>query len=316
MAGTAGGKMNEIRVDGYDIVRVLVGILLVTTASLKGYQLATGETLGRTWLDFRWLLIAVVELEWFLGLCLLAGVLKHRAWSVAFFCFAVFAVVSFYKWLSGETSCGCFGRLRVRPWRTFGLDLGILFSLLLWKPARTSRTHLRKEVYALLTVTAGWLVTEIPAAYAMSNRSLATMDRSSDLAVVNGMTLLRPETWVGEQFGLSEYIEIEEDLRQGKWFVLLYHHDCPRCQEVLPEVRRLASKDLPTDTFRICLIEMPPYGNGAREDLPANGRCAVGRLKDDREWFAETPVALFLRDGVVTDVRTRGKILSFLQDTE
>ena len=59
---------------GYDAVRVAVGILLLTAAGLKGYQLATEPLLGTGFLDSRWLLTMTVEFELLFGLWLLANI--------------------------------------------------------------------------------------------------------------------------------------------------------------------------------------------------------------------------------------------------
>lgn len=48
--------------------------------------------------------------------------------------FATFAAASFYLGLVGQSSCGCFGRLSLNPWYTFGIDLGIIVVLFLGRP--------------------------------------------------------------------------------------------------------------------------------------------------------------------------------------
>jgi hypothetical protein len=56
------------RESGYRILRLALGVLLLVTAGLKGYQLATEPTLGNSLLESRWFLIFVVEFElFFLG---------------------------------------------------------------------------------------------------------------------------------------------------------------------------------------------------------------------------------------------------------
>jgi hypothetical protein len=50
---------------GYDVVRILAAIVLLTAAGLKAHQLATEPIPARTWLDSRWLLMTTVEFELF-----------------------------------------------------------------------------------------------------------------------------------------------------------------------------------------------------------------------------------------------------------
>ena len=68
---------------GYDAVRVAVGILLLTAAGLKGYQLATEPLLGTGFLDSRWLLTMTVEFELLFGLWLLANIWPKLSWAAA-----------------------------------------------------------------------------------------------------------------------------------------------------------------------------------------------------------------------------------------
>ncbi len=67
-----GGSIRIPRIAGYDVVRVLLGLVLLTTAGLKGCQLATELTLERGLLTSRWFLIGQVEFELCLGVFLLS----------------------------------------------------------------------------------------------------------------------------------------------------------------------------------------------------------------------------------------------------
>jgi hypothetical protein len=55
-------------------VRLLLGVILLVAASLKGYELATGPIAENSLPWRRWFFIAVVEVELFLGLWLLSGI--------------------------------------------------------------------------------------------------------------------------------------------------------------------------------------------------------------------------------------------------
>ena len=73
-------------------------------------------------LHSRTFLIGIVEFELLLGLLLLSGILPRLTWAASLLCFGGFALASLYKALSGDASCGCFGKLPVNPWYTVGLD--------------------------------------------------------------------------------------------------------------------------------------------------------------------------------------------------
>ncbi len=127
--------LSSFKSSGYDFLRLALGVLLLTTAGLKGYQLATEPVLGSGLLDSRWFLIFVVEFELFFGLWLLSGLLPKPTWAAAIVCFAIFACISLYKAFSGYATCGCFGKVEVNPWLTAMLDIILVLCLLYFHPA-------------------------------------------------------------------------------------------------------------------------------------------------------------------------------------
>ena len=129
-----------VRIAGYDVVRIVLGLILLTAAALKGHQLATEPVAETSLFTSRWFLIGVVEFELFFGLWLLSGLYPRRTWQAALVCFSAFACVSLYKALSGEASCGCFGRVPVNPWYTLVLDLAAVAALTSRRPARRAAT--------------------------------------------------------------------------------------------------------------------------------------------------------------------------------
>ena len=51
---------------------------------------------------------------------------------------------------------------------------------------------------------------------------------------------------------------------------------------------------------RIAAIEMPPYAPIGQELVRDGTACVRGKLSNEREWFATTPVVISLVDGIVT----------------
>ena len=97
------------------MVRIVLAVVLLTAAALKCHQLATEPTIGTGLLESRWFLMTTVEFELFFGLWLLANILPKLTWAAALICFGLFTCISFHKAFSGYASCGCFGRVQVRP---------------------------------------------------------------------------------------------------------------------------------------------------------------------------------------------------------
>ena len=163
-------KLIGFRVAGYDVLRIVLGSLLLLAAGLKCYQLGSGPVAESGLLTSRWFLILVVEFELIFALFLLVGACRHLVWTGAVACFAVFACLSCYKAVSGDASCGCFGAARVSPWSTFCLDIVALLALLRLRPVRrqvTGGAHLRTirtrrvllaTIAVAITAPAGWVM--------------------------------------------------------------------------------------------------------------------------------------------------------------
>jgi len=114
----------------------------------------------------------------------------------------------------------------------------------------------------------------------------------------DSFVVLEPEKWIGKRFPVAGDIDIGTRLLKGSWIVVLYDHNCSKCQEAMPKYVRQAER-LRNDSMatKIALVELPPY----RASVPsANGPCEHGRLSDAKEWFVTTPVEIRPRDGMVS----------------
>ena len=106
--------------------------------------------------------------------------------------------------------------------------------------------------------------------------------------------VLEPQTWVGKELPILEYIDIGDKLKAGNWLVLFYHYDCPDCISAISKYEQI-SKDLVgnDDFLKIAFIEVPPYGR------PIETNCLYGRLLNAKEWFITTPTMVLLENGTV-----------------
>lgn len=91
----------------YDIVRIVLGSLLLVAAGLKAHELATEPLLASALLHSRWFLVAVVQFELLLGLCLCLGLWPQHTRNLGLLCFAVFACISLYKGFTEASSELC-----------------------------------------------------------------------------------------------------------------------------------------------------------------------------------------------------------------
>jgi hypothetical protein len=139
-------------VTGYDLVRVLIGVVLLSAAITKGYSGYSLTT--RPTVESDWFLFATVVLELLLGVWLISGAFRPMSWTVSMTCFTCYACVSLHKALAGEASCGCFGKLVVNPWLTLAFNVAVLCVLLYWRPARGDGALWNRRTWALSTLPA------------------------------------------------------------------------------------------------------------------------------------------------------------------
>jgi thiol-disulfide isomerase/thioredoxin len=285
---------------------------------LKGHELLTVPLANGDLWSWRAFLIFQVEFELALGIWLLSGLFRRLAWLAALLCFGLFCAVTLYKGLMGAASCGCFGRVHVNPWVTLlAVDLPAAAALGVFRPSPASvplRSCLRSlsgdrrgDRESLRRVFTAWAQPRpsLPRFALTAVLYLATLILTVPIlalhkpaAVTSTYEVLEPETWVGRELPILQYIDIAEKLGRGRWLAVLYHHDCPDCQRVIPEYEQMA-KDWKGNT-RIVLIEMAPYDPLRRQS--SDGGCARGRLSTEKEWIVKAPVVCLLADANVIQV--------------
>jgi hypothetical protein len=140
---------------GFTITRLVLGVLLLTTAALKLFDPSPDTLSALEMLSSpRWQM-AAVEAEALLGLWLLTGAFPLMLWVAALLCFALLASVSLYLGIEGQSSCGCFGaKLPVSPWYAMGLDLAAIAALVGWRPHQGYRPD-SATMRRILAVAAG-----------------------------------------------------------------------------------------------------------------------------------------------------------------
>lgn len=312
-----------------DIVLKLLGILLLTAAILKGWQLLTEPMANTDIWNNRAFLIFTVEFEIALGIWLLSGVFKKLAWLVTLACFSMFAIITLYKGISGAESCGCFGSVHVNPWITlFAIDLPAVIAMAVFRPVfenrtatsccchsyncRCGKTGLVHKAKTLIQKT----VMPLPSMHRLIGAtcfSLAilavtgcVLAFNEPAKVANGYEVLEPETWIGKGLPILKYIDISKQIKTSTWLVLFYHYDCPDCVTAISQYQRNAVELVNNeDLLKIAFIEIPPYGRSIVRNSPDY---AVGKLLDIKEWFITTP-AIVLLEGSTVQAAWEGKVL-------
>lgn len=287
---------------GYTCLRILLATVLLTAAALKATQLVGNPLPETSLLTSRWFVVVVVEGELALGMLLLSGLYVLPVWGITLACFSSFVVVALYKGLSGETSCGCFGRVAINPWYMAACDLAAVAAMLWFRPSSAASYSHRSRRMRVAVVLSTIVIVGVPSGIIMAHSG-------PKASIVEGLiegrsyTILEPQKWVGKRLPLLPRISIGERLVSGEWTVVLYHYDCPNCRTVLPEFVKTAEEwARARDRRRMAFIEVPPYAPVGENPVSGTFACLLGQLPEGRTWFVRTPTVITLVDGEVKAV--------------
>ncbi len=272
---------------------VICGGLLIAAASMKVlYPAAADITAAYGGAFTRYGATAAVAIELLLGWGLVAGVSSKYLRPAAGTLFALFAVYSMHRTVAGFKHCGCFGAVLVPPWITGMVDLVAAAGLFVLPADSLLRHSRRARVAGALAVAIGVPLLWVGLSWANSlARGVATT------GAPQSMKILSPDEWVGKGFPIASAITPATDIAEGPWDVLMFHHDCHKCQEVVPVQRAHAAANPST---RLLLLEVPPCG----PPPAASPNVTVARLDDSHSWFVSAPVMVRVENGVVTSVTT------------
>ncbi len=99
------------------------------------------------------------------------------------------------------------------------------------------------------------------------------------------------------QWPWLQYIDIADQLKSGIAVILMYHHDCPTCAQMVPLYDEYAKKMARQGEtlMTIAFVAVPPYGQSG--PVPEDTPCLKGRLSDKQKWAIMSPYVVALVDG-------------------
>jgi len=273
------------------IVMTVAGLFLIGASILKSHQLLTEPIVSKGFWESWAFFVIQIPLEMGLGIWLVSGLFRKAGWLLGFLSFGFFIGVTLYKGITGEASCGCFGRIHVNPWITLSaIDIPLFILLGIFRPVGEkllpppwpSAKHFFSvaiPTFIILPVLAAALVFYKPA------------------EVTEEYEIVHPEKWaVGSEWLLLKHIDIAETINKGFAVVLMYHYDCPDCKEAIPYFEKI-NPDLAGNQITVAFVSIPPYGLPEEEPVPAETACLKGRLDESKEWIILTPLVVVLKDG-------------------
>ncbi|MDR1964117.1 MAG: hypothetical protein LBQ50_10095 [Planctomycetaceae bacterium] len=294
----------------WTVMRFVVATILLIAAGLKAYQLATTPLLGEGLLYARWFNNFVVEFELFFGIWLIFGLLPKLTWLASIGLFSIFAIVSFYKAISGEVSCGCFGAVTVNPWITMTFDTGVVVLLAFCRSVTAEPIILKRIFNKVLPVSIissllfSYLAIAMPLTWAILTYEPTTLVSNGRVVGDAKVVMLYPQEWIDKKFPLLEYTIIQADLSKGNWLVVLYGTDCTKCEKKLIYWK---SNGIPVNTEgeKVALLEISGHSENALRSRFDGGPWQWGSLKQTNVWYVETPTVLKIENGIVKSVSVR-----------
>ncbi|MCG3177975.1 MAG: hypothetical protein BIFFINMI_00298 [Phycisphaerae bacterium] len=288
-------------VEFFSILRVAVALLLLAAAGMKIHQFSTEPPPSQAFFDQKWVNLLASFYEMALAAWLLSGWARRLAWLVALLTFATFCVYTTHRLAIGADSCGCFGRLKVRPKYTLILDASLFLLLIFIRPRNAPWSpwgQWRRFAIAWACVLPVMAASAVP----VLRFKPVTLPPTGDVKVEEGATIvLEPETWIGQPLPLARYIDIADELKRGDWLAAIVHDGCLGCRALVPQLADAARAAGPGKVAKVALIFLPPFKEPS-ELVQKDGLFLTGRLDESHDWFAQTPTVLRLHDGVVTDV--------------
>jgi thiol-disulfide isomerase/thioredoxin len=115
-----------------------------------------------------------------------------------------------------------------------------------------------------------------------------------------GVVQLEPETWVGRELPLRDYVVNGQELMQGKWTVLLFRPGCGHCDDV--KIR--LSEQAKSEFVRVAFLDIA----SRTVNLDVDTKVKLYRLTSDVSWVADTPIVLELQGGIVRNVQLRAQL--------
>jgi hypothetical protein len=291
-------------VAAFDLLRTVLGVVLLTAAALKWHALALRpQILGNT-LSAASFGLAVVTVELLLGAWLISGAYQTRAHSFAIFWFAALCGLSLVKAAAGDETCDCLGTFQVAPFAMVFFDLAAVGLLCRFIPrAIEAGTARLRRSRGTLWIWATLLAITPSGAYAFTTHNVAILGETSVDPQGGKRVLLVPEHWVGKRFPLLEYIEIQEDLGAGDWVVVLYRANCEKCRLAIPRYRELAHNFVRAkDSRRVALIALAAEASMPVAAEPRDAACELGRVSNSAGWIVATPMEIWLHAGIVSKI--------------
>jgi hypothetical protein len=289
-------------------VVIFPACVLVAAGGLKVWSLVKTPAI-ELMIAESWALTAGVAIsEVALASWLLSGLCRKWAATSAVMLFSVFAMVSLFKGIGGQSECGCFGHISVSPWISLLVSAVSIGCLFLWRSSQNSMLagNGRNPKVAQAVILGAGLLACVSLFFIIDRFRPVVFAKSVSNGAASGrVVVVDPVSWPGKPFPMSANIVDGERLKTGTYTLVFFNSECSLCHRLLSSIELIEEKG------EIILVEVPPwpkYGFGE-----FTGRKQL-RLDNSCDWFIEIPVVVNVDEGLVETVWNREEIKARLDE--
>lgn len=320
---------------GFLLTRLVVPVWILSGAVFKLIERTPGNLPGEIWksankagIDLFLLLGALIFIEFAMIIFMVFSARWAR--TAAIFMLSVFCLVLLNEMRVGNfTSCGCLGKIPVKPWQMLTVDGLLLLGVIVCGPARYSALAAPRwvpiaamiSIIAAFTATFGLILPE------RTVKGEPPVINNSDTPVVpeNGTVAVDPtvnpdpapfpsffapddlQQWVGKPWREAPIFKLmrtwPKNMDSGTRYVVFYSRTCEHCQQMFEE-------DLigPIGAS-VTVVEIPASrtqltGDGAWP-MPAT-QCEQLALSVGPLWMITPPLAIAVKDGIIICAEEQG----------
>jgi hypothetical protein len=271
-------------------------MVLFLAALLKLIAFSRGNVSGWNWDLTQAGTVGLVSLEISIAFWLVSELNKVWIRRIALVLFAVFAVVSLAKWIMGEADCGCFGIVQTPPWASLIVNLVCLLLLGIWrvdadaqpKPEQPADSWQFALCVGLSLLAVVWTA---------GLTSAARLD--DDPSAFGRRVFLDPQDWIDQPLPILHQVYDGRSMEQGEWTLLFYRDDCPKCHDLIDELKNGQFK--PADNIQIALIKVPPAN--PQKSVKKFGNWVWTSMNQQVDWLMGAPTVIRMVDGKVHQVQ-------------
>jgi hypothetical protein len=274
--------------------RVIGGVLSIA-AGLKIFDLFDSYGEGVLWL----LALVGALLELLVGVSLLLRVWPRVSVPVGGLLFVLMAGVSVVAISRSATRCGCLGAVPMSPWVVFFFDVAAATALL-WRPwaADASQDRQRQQL-AAACIAALFLGVALGTFLYPKFRPI-TVNLSVDVIRKSRTFEIDPRRFLDREFYLIPFIDIDANLAEGEWKVILTRPRCRKCDRMLGSG---GCQPVGNECIAVILVDDKTGSSGAPWTLPEGCKAVLGHLQPGKTWNFDPPLTFRVANNKVIETR-------------